>query len=198
MNFYQFLELIIPELIDNNITVCLDRRSSIEEGTSGIFDSTERKYIVGVGSKVRYDIAIHEYCHYLQYKKDRKFWNKHSSGCNKFFTWLEDTTKKVYEQSTVERYLEHALMLELDCENRAVNMIRSMNLEVDIIQYIQNANAYLFSYALVREKRKWPKRSVYIPSIAKLMPEFLLPSIRHYGIGSLLPEMRKRMEKQFI
>lgn len=47
--------------------------------------------------------------------------------------------------------------LELDCERRAVKKMKVYGLPVDIKEYIQKANAYVYFYTIMGLKRKWYK-----------------------------------------
>ncbi len=65
-------------------------------------------------------------------------------------------------------------MMEFDCEKRTVAKIKKYNLPIDIKDYIQKANAYVWFYTAVLNKRQWDgtkSDSIYIKEIFSICPK---------------------------
>jgi len=98
-------------------------------------------------------ILVHESCHMDQWQEKISLWKE----CGKLpeeiiDNWIEG---KNYTKKTVEHAIKITRNLELDCEQRAVKKIKRFNLPINIDEYIQRANVYLFFHNWVLLKRKW-------------------------------------------
>ena len=129
---------------------------------SGYFDAENLVLAVATGKPFSewVEILIHEYCHLQQFLEDAQImkdycvdgteagilfdlWINHKIDLNK--TQLHDVVMRV-------------LLMEKDCEERAVEMILEEELPIDLFNYIQKANAYLFSHHAVAKHRVWFKK----------------------------------------
>lgn len=113
-------------------------------------------------------ILVHEYSHMEQWIEQCDVWLKYDS-VNPIImdNWLEG---KDYSENTIEKVLNAARDMELDCEKRAVAKIKQYKLPINIGDYIQRANCYVFFYNYLKITRKWsePNNSPYSnPNIYK-------------------------------
>ena len=117
-------------------------------------------------------ILLHESCHMDQWSEGSKVWTSQlidgiDSGVM-FDEWLlgED-----FKSKEIDTFIKAAQLLELDCEKRTVEKIKKLKLPIDIKNYIQKSNAYLFSYSAIRKTRVWPDKSPYSnKEIVDMMP----------------------------
>lgn len=138
---------------------------------------------------------VHESCHMDQWSEKSEVWGRYTEGNTSIIDeWLNG---KNISQSKVFKALDICRELELDCEQRAVQKIIKYNLPIDIKEYIQKANCYVFFYNYLKISRKWSlsKNSPYSnPNIYKKVsgdwyesyeeiPNNLLELFKKYNIG---------------
>lgn len=114
---------------------------------------------------------VHESCHMDQWDEKIDLWNKSIkfNANDKIDKWLEG---KNYTKQTIKKAIQITRDLELDCEKRSVDKIKKYNLPIDIKQYIQISNVYIFFHNWVSIKRRWynPKNDPFTnPKIYNLM-----------------------------
>ena len=98
-------------------------------------------------------VLVHESCHMDQWEEKIKLWKDHDKlNDNVVDEWLEGKNHSVKK---VELAIKVTRDLELDCEQRAVNKIKKFNLPINVKEYIQKANVYIFFHNWVLVKRKW-------------------------------------------
>ena len=119
-------------------------------------------------------ILVHEYAHMTQWKEGVPCWKADVNGegaLELLDTWLQGG--KVSDKD-VDEAIKLSILVELDCERRAVNLIKKYDLPIDVSLYIKKANAYILFYHAVKKYRKWydPKFSDF-PGVAELMPDNL-------------------------
>ena len=129
---------------------------------SGYFDSNEPiklAFATGRGMKFWITILVHEACHMEQWSEDKELWAK-SDTSYLIDDWLEG---KDFDKELIDELINIARDLELDCEKRSVKKIREWNLPIDVEEYIQKSNAYIYFYNYLKKVRKWTtaKRSPY-------------------------------------
>lgn len=124
-------------------------------GCAGYFIDEPATLKVATGKPIDkwLQILIHESCHMDQYLEDPYLWEKCNIGYAYFFNWIEGKVEISNER--LAECVEDIIRLEKDCEERSVHKIKQYNLPIDIVSYIQKSNAYLFSYLLMKETRKW-------------------------------------------
>lgn len=118
--------------------------------SAGYFSEDEKKIVVCVKTKKFIDILAHEFGHFNQYIEDEQWYDYHSKSYEKVFEWLEG--KRV---RNIGFHLGNCLELELDCEKRAVEIIKKFNLNINIQDYIQRANAYVYFWRYLEHTRRW-------------------------------------------
>jgi hypothetical protein len=171
---------IVRELIDHDFSVLLHNKENLD-GYGGWFcaEEGEKEFVVALKHHMGFEILIHEYCHFLQWKYDRKLWNKSQLTYDILFDWINypilayssmmkdnPVTDEELDQS-----LHDILELEHDCEKRVIKLVKNCPIEdFDIDKYIRAANAYLWSYHLNRELRIRPKNPIYSERVLEHMP----------------------------
>ncbi len=106
-------------------------------------------------------ILVHESCHMDQWYEKIPIWKeleKHDTII--IDEWLEGKRKV---KSKLFKAIDVTRDMELDCEKRAVKKILKFNLPIDIGEYIQKANCYIFFYNYLKITRRWsqPENSPY-------------------------------------
>lgn len=118
--------------------------------SSGYFSEDEKKICVALKTKDFLGILAHEYSHFCQYVEDKEWYEYYSDSYLKMFEWLEGKRIK-----NIDFHLGNCLELELDCEKRAVEHIKKFNLGINIEDYIQRANAYMYFWRYLKHSRRW-------------------------------------------
>lgn len=180
MTTSELKNLVRTECAKKNIKVVLSTKKNITSGSitcSGYFDPHEGVLKVACNNKIWKEILIHEYCHFLQWSKKRKFWDE---MCNKggidpnyaLDLWLDGQIELSIEQR--ERYKFMIMAIEIDCESMVVDFIRKHNIDIDIKKYIKSSNTYVMFYHAVFKYRKWYKKDMKpynTKDIVDIMPE---------------------------
>lgn len=75
--------------------------------------------------------------------------------------WIEG--KVELNPSQLNEYIRRSRNVELDCERRTVEKIKTFNLPIDIAEYTQKANSYIFFYTAMKDTKAWylPGREPY-------------------------------------
>jgi hypothetical protein len=119
-----------------------------------------------------FGILLHEYCHFLQWRDDSKIWN---NFCDHDVTYSEIIIKPEKYKKELQALME----LEINCEKRAVNIIKSNNL-FNHKEYVQCANAILYKYAFLHKYHKWPDNNKKYHRIKEHCPNKILKSYKEY------------------
>lgn len=177
----EFLIKIVQELLDDNFSILLHRKDNLD-GYGGWFgaEDGEREFVVALNNSMGFETALHEYCHYLQWKHDREIWEKSALTYDILFEWI-DKPESNYTDDQLKISLYDIIELEYDCEKRALNLLTDYNIEdIDRDQYIRAVNAYLFHYHINLELRKRPKSPIYSNDVLVSMPIHFGPSLDYY------------------
>jgi hypothetical protein len=176
----EFIGKVASECVSNDISLKIIQKNSVCN-YSGWFDGNRKELVCAYKSPNGFETLIHEYNHFLQWKNRPDFWKKCDGFNNLFLAWKEgyycDITK-----NKLTRAFNKAIELERDCELNSVKCIKKYELDVDLKNYIKEANSYLFSYHFVKNHRDWPKSSIYTKQIISEMPEEILP-LENYKKG---------------
>lgn len=186
----EFIGMTIPQLIEEGITVKLLKQSR-SRGCAGWFDSGKKELVVCTKHPDFFMVYIHEFCHFIQWRDHKEMWDKLTEGTSKFFNWLHN--------DGVHGGRKQAQELELDCEQRAVKLIKAHELEVDLDKYIQKANAYLYSYLITEKKQKWPvaTNKVYADNVAALFPNKLQKLAEYNKVSNIPYEAKILMDRAY-
>lgn len=181
MNFNSFLQKITPELLDDGFSVLLHKTDNLD-GWSGWMgsDEGEREFVVAIDHPFGFETAIHEYCHYLQYKNKPDLWFKTDAHYNLLIDWVDDISLE-YTDEQLNQSLYDILELEHDCEKMSIEFAYQNNVEnFDVDKYCRGANAYLWHYHINRKFRKRPKQPIYTARVLGSMSNKLEQDLSFY------------------
>jgi hypothetical protein len=179
---------IVRELLDQGFSVLLHNKDNLD-GYGGWFDADDKEFTVALKHHMGFEILLHEYCHFLQWKTDRKLWDKSQLTYDVLFNWINYPVFvyspiikdcQISEQE-LDQSLHDILELEHDCEKRALKLVKNCPIEdFDTDKYIRAANAYLWSYHINRELRLRPKRPIYSKRVLEHMPSIFNSDLSFY------------------
>lgn len=89
----------------------------------------------------------------------------------------------------VDQWLKDAIILEHDCEKRALSLIKKYNLPLSVEKYTKSANAYIFSWWFAREFYRMPRN---LDCIIDLVPDTIKNVNFYYNRKNYLGEIRER------
>lgn len=191
----EFMTGVVTTLIEDEFNVFLHAKENLE-GCGGWFDCQNRDFLACMSNKMGFEIFVHEYGHYIQWKHFNDFFSKYSNGGQILFGWLDGND---YSDDILDLGHRDSVILELDCETKAVQMIEDNELPVDLDKYKRAANAYLLFYQFVRKNRKWAGKSVYNnEDIMDAMPTELQPLEYYMNPDSISDEVKAYFEDCFI
>lgn len=171
MNISKFIKSIQRQAKKYNIKLNITDEKFVHLSDNikcgGYFQERERKTpgIIEVATNKPIDkwlsILVHETGHMDQWIEQCDIWVKYDNvNPNIMDSWLEG---KDYSENTIEKVINAARDMELDCEKRAVDKIKKYKLPINVGDYIQKANCYIFFYNYLKITRKWcsPNNSPY-------------------------------------
>lgn len=163
---------IINDLLDSHITIKLLAKKSFSGGYSGTFDGLNKEVVLAYLNKDSIQTLAHEYCHFLQWKKYKKFWKKYGGNDGSLEEWLNG---KEFTKHKITRFIKNTIRIERDCEKKTVALLKKYKIKFDEKKYIQQSNVYILSYWYIKEYRKWPSKKIYHPSFYEKLPDSFLP-----------------------
>ena len=177
-----FLNLVKKECKDLKVKLILSPDSHVACGggvCNGYFvDSPTPTLAVGMGKEeaLWLPVLVHEFCHLKQWQENSKAWTDNKIGklesMDLIDLWLNNKIELTEEQK--QDYFMRSILVEKDCEERVVELIKLYNLPIDPIDYTQRANSYLMFYHLVKKYRRWytPHKEPYnLKHIYESMPK---------------------------
>jgi len=175
MSNLEFIEYIKAECKKHNVTLLVGKGKKLNYKdakirVAGWFSDNPATLAYAKLDPDCISTIVHEYCHMLQWLDKWPLWTEslNRDDDHIFDTWLNG---KDYNPRTIRAAIKRIQKVELDCEKRSVKLIKKYNLNVNIEQYIKNANSYIYLYTYMLEFRKWPKKGPSkFPKINKLMP----------------------------
>jgi hypothetical protein len=194
MNQQDFISSALELLKSDGFNVRLINAKS-KDGCAGWFGDDTKEFIVCKKHRFFYDVFVHEFCHYKQWKYSKTFWDVNSPGYVKFLRWLE--FEKEYSDATVDKLLINTMSIELDCETLACQMVKDLDLDIDTEMYCRRANAYIWSYHFYRSLRKNTQRTLYVDKLLDLMPTEMKPLSYYFNLGNLGVEAGKILASRF-
>lgn len=161
----KFLKFVIKDCESEGVRVRLVKAKKVYNGgigLSGFFSDTEMEIAVAVRCPLSHwlGVLVHEYSHFCQWRENCKVWRESTGiALSDAISLVDMWLNKDIELSPKQRqlYINKTISVELDCEKRAVRLIKQYNLPLNINEYIQKANAYLASYQAKAVMRKWTK-----------------------------------------
>lgn len=169
------------ELLANGCSVLLHKKKDLD-GYGGWFgaEEGEKEFVVALDHDMGFEVFVHEYCHYLQWRDNRQLWDRSLTTYDILFDWI-DKLDSTYSDAEVDQSLHDILEIEHDCETKALKLLKNNPIEgVDTDKYVRAVNAYLFHYHLNRKLRKRPKRPIYSERVLEAMPNFFGPNLEYY------------------
>ena len=140
--------------------------------STGWANESELRIATGGDIDTWLGVLVHETCHVDQSAEHNEWF----VDCEKRLSILEDWLGgKKCSNKTITDAIQKLVELEWDCERRSVAKIRKNKLPINIEEYSQMANSYIFGYHWVLKNRKWCKQSYRNPKIWKAMPTRLVP-----------------------
>lgn len=182
---------IVRELLDYGFSVLLYNKEQLPDSCGGwcSIDEHEKEFAVAMKHHMGFEILIHEYCHFLQWKEDRRLWDKSMSTYDVLFDWISYPSLvhnafikdcKITDEQ-LDQSLHDILELEHDCERRVLKLVKNCPIEdFDTDKYIRASNAYLWSYHLNRELRIRPKNPIYSQRVLEHMPNTFNSNLSFY------------------
>lgn len=168
----------------HNITIKLPNTSNIVYDSSGnvkvsgYFDGEVKELACAVGKPESewIPIFLHEACHMFQFIENCKAWS--DTELDKYhesYGTMDSFFQGWYiPKGLLRRAFKAAFNCELDCEKRTVELIKQYNLEIDLEEYIQKANSYIWGYQLMYKYRQWyvdGKSPYSVEAVWKAMPK---------------------------
>lgn len=194
-NCEAFVGLCINNMMTNGVSIEIVKTDRNASETYSYFESgnVKPKFCIRYLDNSFYenmDVFVHEYCHFLQWKADTKLQKSYESAHYRYYSrWLRKLHCKYMLLNDVRDDLRIIQSVELDCDRRAIKLIKKYNLEIDSDKYIRRSNSYILSYNYSFEKRKdfkvWP---FDYPGMIELVPAHHLKTSE---LGLIIPEHRE-------
>jgi hypothetical protein len=177
-----FTVKVVRELLSHDFSVLLYNLEQLEDSCGGWcwIDDDKREFAVAMKHHMGFEILIHEYCHFLQWKTDRKFWDSTLSTYDILFDWISDKESIVSEED-LQQSFKDIMSIEHDCEKRVLKLVKNNPIEdFDTDKYIRAVNAYLWSYHLNKELRQRPINPIYSERVLPNMPNVFNENVLYY------------------
>jgi hypothetical protein len=125
--------------------------------SNGYYDDANKVLAISINKPMEewLRIFVHEYAHSLQDKEKCKPWVVGSPACTSFFRWYDGQISLTKKELT--KCCRQTQLLELDCERRALQLIKKFKLPLDPKEYARKASAYVYFYPFVKKMKKWYK-----------------------------------------
>ena len=188
-NECKFIQAVNQNCYKNNTKLCLVNKKLLyiqdeRVNVAGYFQ--EQPPILKVAIKNSTEewlpILVHEYCHLLQYVNDTTAWHtccntRYGDAVSIVVEWL--TTGKIKDPKGINRYIKLNRNMELECEKMSVKIIKQYCLDIDLDNYIKNANAYIYLYTWLKTSKQWYKKPPYRST--KILNEMPITFCKNYG-----------------
>lgn len=173
----QFIGVAIHHLITKQVSIHLIPEKRIEE-CNGYFDQGVPVLKVATGKPEQewLPIFVHEYCHFIQWQN--KEFKDEDTGIN-WELWDDwSFGKQEVKREIIVPMLYSIRDVELDCDRKALELIKQYDLPIDQMDYIRRANAYALFYNVVAKKAEpngtgwWYKTAPYeVQEILDIVPD---------------------------
>ncbi len=202
----RFCKHIEKKAHDNGARLLLSPESHIPYPSTGDlvngymveFPTKELAVATGKPIKTWLPILVHESSHLDQCIEKAISWrnsyvpNTTIGTIDLISLWIDDKIQLNEEQ--LDEYIRCSRNVEADCERRSVEKIKRFGLPIDITEYIQKANSYIFFYSAMKEIRSWyiPGKEPYnVKEIWTLCPTTFLTDEEYEHVPSKLMEAYK-------
>lgn len=184
-NIQKLISDIMTQCIKNGINFRLEYTDQVDQENipcSGYFD----EQTLAVATKKEkmqdwLDILVHESCHLDQFLAGPKVWMPDEETLFIVEAWIHG---KNLSKKKLEKGFRNTIALELDCEKRTVAKMNKYGIRFNKKEYIQKANAYLFSYTYAFVNKTWYPKPYENPKIYKNMPSKFLTVDQYFDINS--------------
>ena len=148
-----FVGKCVKDLVQNGISVEFINERTVDCGgfpVSGYFDSEEKVLKIAAKRKNWLPLFVHEYCHFLQWKEG--IFDDYEAE-EDIDDWYRPNCpfdlKKAIELVKLQQGLE------VDCEKRAVKLMKRHQLPINVKEYIRQANFSLYVDYLSVKSKQW-------------------------------------------
>lgn len=153
-------------LLSDTIQVCIENRlkvilypKKVHRKCGGWVDENTKEFMCCFDPNGTYShnwgIFVHESSHVDQLSEESPLWFDPILESYDVDMLSRHTSKGCRKTAKLERYFKKSLELELDCEKRAVEKIKKYKLNLNVEEYIQTGNVYLFSYFCFYHLKCW-------------------------------------------
>jgi len=195
----EFWQKIINDLLEDNFAIFLHKKHDIN-GWSGWCEAGEdgNEFVLALDHPLSFETAIHEYCHYLQWKHKPDLWQKVDSTYGVLIDWLEDSEINETTES-LNQSLHDIIMLEHDCESMTINFAVENCIEgFDVNKYVQATNLYLWHYHFNLKFRRRPTKAICSTDAVKKMSLVFDGDYRYYlDLNNLDSEKQRDIIKEY-
>ena len=184
-NVQKLISDIMTQCVQHGINFRLEYTDQVDQENipcSGYFDE-ETLAVATKKEKMEdwLDVLVHESCHLDQLLEGPPTWIPDKDSLFIVEDWIHG---KKLSKKTLEKGFKNALKLELDCEKRTVKKMQKYKIPFNKNQYVQKANAYLFSYTYAFVRKVWYPKPYEDPKIYKNMPTKFLTVEQYFDINS--------------
>lgn len=187
----EFLDYVKAECRKHKIKVLFPRTKNVNypgdgiSKVSGYFDEDNKTLACALGKPTEQwlSILVHEFNHMQQSIEKAKVWTDIETRYYEYGEVLDSFLNgKKYPSRVIKECIRRNRDMELDCEIRSVDMIRYFGLNINVEEYIKQANSYVYFYTVMGITKRWCDKPPYaIREIVECMPtKFLKPDEYNY------------------
>lgn len=167
-----FIGYAIKQMVENEVTVQFNKRTNNSKHSANYFSvekETKPTFVINYfDASLDFEIFLHEYCHFLQWKRNTLIWQRGLQSLDYFYKWLDgrhDICRKYH--------IINIQALELDADRRVVELIKKHKFDIDIPKYIKESNSYILTFQYVWKQRDYKEFPVNYnnPEILEMLPE---------------------------
>lgn len=158
--YRQFIVNEINKANEYGISIILENKKVVylegdNNGSAGYFDHISKTLKVSTKRSLDSFIGlfVHESCHMDQFIEDPISWKYITDQYQIYYNYIDGEQK--YNNDILQEAVVTVLENELDCEKRSIRKIKKYELPIDIKEYKQKANCYIYSLYYYFTIRKW-------------------------------------------
>lgn len=130
-----------------------------EHPVGGYFDPDAKVLACAMGRGDSLMLLVHEMHHMIQWQHPQLHpaWkrNEEEASSEYYYEYLSGDLKS---KKIGSYHIQNVLEMELECEIMSARFIHTNNLPINLNQYIQKANAYIYLYERMKTTRTWPSK----------------------------------------
>lgn len=174
----------VGELLAHRFHISLTPVKILGANYAGWLQTSPRSLTIATKHRWAYQVFIHEFCHFLQWRDDRKWFCRNSR--------LLDLPKAAKANSVrkVTNICRSIMEVEADCERRAVAIIEQRLLSIPLGEYRKIANANVMIYHGFMKFHCWPEKSYTKAALALCPTDRLWPDIDQDTQDQIVSKMR--------